>query len=366
MGRHQYELAVLRTAAHWGAADPEVVDAVAVRLQNGDGGAWVREWTASGGAAWASARSRASASAYLHAASSYAAALALIDDSDGWVDEPRLWDRQRECWDRAVELLGGEQLLIQYERTSLPGYFFSAGKGARPLVVIDHGGRVTTSEAWAAGGAAAHARGYHWMTFDGPGRQAALRRQRLVLRPDWEAVLGPVADAMGARADVDASRMAVIGIGHAGYGVARSLAFEPRFAAAVLAPGVVDVSRPWLDALPAGAVLALSEEDRESFERELHLAGLFFPEIYVRLKRLGRGYDLSRMSLYDLSRRICQFRLGDETERIATPTLVRATGPEPLWAAQAAEVCAHVPGAEQLACERLGEDSAVEWLDRFL
>ena len=85
-----------------------------------------------------------------------------------------------------------------------PGYFFSAGEGVRPLVVIDHGGRVATSEAWAAGGAAAHARGYHWMTFDGPGRQAALRRQGLVLRPDWEAVLGPSLDAMLARADVDA------------------------------------------------------------------------------------------------------------------------------------------------------------------
>jgi hypothetical protein len=171
---------------------------------------------------------------------------------------------------------------------------------------------------------------------------------------------------MAARGDVDASRMAVIGIGHAGYGVARSLAFESRFAAAVLAPGVVDVSRPWLDALPSGAVLAFSEEDRGSFERELHLAGLFSPEIQVRLKRLGRGYDLSGMPVYDLSRRICQFRLGDETQRIATPTLVRSTGPEPLWAAQAAEVRGLVPGAEQPACDLLGEDSALEWLDRFL
>ena len=144
-------------------------------------------------------------------------------------------------------------------------------------MVIDHGGRVATSVAWAAGGAAARARGYHWMTFDGPGRQAALRRQGLVLRPDWEAVLGPVADAMVARPDVDSTRMAVIGIDHAGYGVARALAFEQRFAAAVLAPGIVDASRPWLDALPAPARAALLDEDREWFDRELHLATLFAP-----------------------------------------------------------------------------------------
>ena len=178
-----------------------------------------------------------SARAYLHAASYYAAALALIDRSDGLVEEERLWERQRECWDRAVGLLGGERLAPEYEHTTLPGYFFSAGPGRRPLVVVDHGGRVATSVAWAAGGAAAAARGYHWMTFDGPGRQAAVRRQGLVLRPDWEAVLVPVADAMVARADVDASRIALIGINHGGYGVARALAFDERFAAAVLGAG---------------------------------------------------------------------------------------------------------------------------------
>ena len=84
------------------------------------------------------------------------------------------------------------------------------------------------------------------MTFDGPGRQAALRRQGLVLRPDWEAVLTPVLDAMLARPDVDRERVAVIGLDHAGYGVPRALSVERRFAAAVVAPGIVDASRPWM------------------------------------------------------------------------------------------------------------------------
>jgi len=263
-----------------------------------------------GGAAWATARQDDGAGGYLHAASYYAAALALVEQSDGLVEEERLWERQRECWDCAVRLLGGERLAIAYEHTTLPVYFFSAGPGERPLVVIDHGGRVATSLAWAAGGAAAASRGYHWMTFDGPGRQAALRRQHMVLRPDWEAVLSPVADAMVARADVDGSRMAVIGLDHAGYGIARALAFEHRFAAAVLAPGIVDASRPWLDALPAPARAALVAEDREWFDRELHLATLFAPVTPERLRRLGREYDLSALPLYALAQRIGEFRLG--------------------------------------------------------
>ena len=363
--RREHELRALVAAARWDAADPEVVEAIAVHVRDGDGGAWVREWTEAGGAAWAEATSGASGRAYLNAASAYAAALALIDESDGLVEEGRLWDRQRECWDRAVDLRGGERLAIGYEGTTLPGYFFSAGAGARPLVVIDHGGRVATSEAWAAGGAAAHARGHHWMTFDGPGRQAALYRQSLVLRPDWEAVLGAVADAMVARPDVDASRMAVIGIDHAGYGVARTLAFEQRFAAAIVAPGIVDASRPWLDALPPAALAALEDEDRQSFDRELHLATLFAPDTPDRLRRLGREYDVSGLALYDLGRRIGEFRLGDELGRITTPLLACSVGSEPLWTMQTEELYSRLPGS-QLACAAPGDEGVSDWLDQFV
>ena len=361
----QRELRALAAAARWGAADPRVVDVIAARVPAGDGAAWVQEWTAGGGVAWAAAKREKSPSFYLHAASYYAAALALIDQSDGLVEENRLWKRQRECWDLAAEQLGGERLSIAYEHTTLPGYFFSAGPGARPLVVIDHGGRVATSVAWAAGGAAAHARGYHWMTFDGPGRQAALRRQGLVLRPDWEAVLGPVADAMIARADVDASRLAVIGIDHAGYGIARAVSFDTRFVAAVLAPGIVDASPPWLAALPSAARLALLDEDREWFDRELHLATLFAPELPGRLRRLGRNYDLSELPLFDLAQRIAEFRLGEEISRITTPVLACPTGSDPLWSAQADEFCSRLPTAE-LTCAAPGEDVVSDWLDRLL
>jgi len=358
-----HELGALLTAARWGAADRELVRAIAVRVSDGDGGAWVREWTASGGEAWASARRQPSASEYLQAASFYAAALALIDESDGLVEESRLWERQRECWDRAVELLGGERLSIPYEETMLPGYFFAAGTDARPLVVIDHGGRVATSSAWGAGGAAAHARGYHWMTFDGPGRGAALRRQGLVLRRDWESVLTPVLDAMLGRPDVDRERVVVVGVDHAGYGVPRALAFEHRFAAAVVIPGIVDASTPWMEALPLPARSALHDADRETFDRELHLAGLFEPDTDERLRHLARDYDVSELPLYDLAYRIGTFRLGPELESIGTPLLVCPTGPEPSWVIQAADVCQRAPSAQQLASDGPDDAPVWDWVD---
>ena len=312
----------LSHASQWGAADVDLVAATATRLADADPDAWLREWTAAGGEARALAGRPGDAARYLHAASYYAAALAVIADTDGSVNEAQLWERQRDCWDRAVAALGGTRLSVPYEDTTLPGYFFSAGRGRRPLVVIDPGGRAATSHAWARAGAAAQAHGYHSMTFDGPGRQAALWRQGLVLRPDWEAVLAPVADAMTARVAVDASRMAVVGFELGAFGVTRALAYEHRFAAAVVAPAIADASRSWIDALPAPARVALLEQDRARFDLELHLADLFVPGTSDRLRHAARCFDLSGLALYDLYRRIQTFRLGPEADLITTPVIV--------------------------------------------
>jgi dipeptidyl aminopeptidase/acylaminoacyl peptidase len=220
------EVGALLAAARWSAADLEQVLATTARIDLADAGSWSREWTAAGGEAWAAARAGDRRGAYLHAASYYGAALALIDQSDGLVAETALWERQRECWDRAVEQLGGQPVRIPYEETTLPGFFFSAGPGRRPVIVVDAGGRIVTSEALTHVGAAAHARGYHWLTFDGPGRQAALRRRGLVLRPDWEAAVRPVVDLLSQRPDVDLRRIAIVGLELGGFGVARALTAE--------------------------------------------------------------------------------------------------------------------------------------------
>jgi hypothetical protein len=46
--------------------------------------------------------------------------------------------------------------------------------------------------------------------------------------------------------------------------------------------GILDASRPWLEALPAPARTAVLDGDREWFDRELRLATLFAPEITAR------------------------------------------------------------------------------------
>jgi hypothetical protein len=357
------EVGTLLAAARWSAADLEQVLATTARIDLADAGSWSREWTAAGGEAWAAARAGDRPSAYLHAASYYGAALALIDESDGLVDENALWERQRECWDHAVARLGGEPVTIPYEQTTLPGFFFPAGGGRRPLIVVDPGGRIVTSEALIHVGAAARARDYNWLTFDGPGRQAAHRRQGLVLRPDWEAVIAPVVDVVSRRPDVDRRRIAIVGLEFGAFGVARALTVERRFATALLLPGIHDAASAWLAGLPEGARAALLDEDRERFEAELHVASLFAPELPDLLRRSGRCFGGAGASVFDLFRRISTHRLEERVVPIEPPTLVCEAPDASCWPGQAAEVARRLGSAATLVRGRRGQDVLADWLD---
>ena len=74
---------------------------------------------------------------------------------------------------------------------------------------------------------------------------------------------------------------------------------------------------------------------------------------------------MSGVRLYDLARRIGEFRLGDEVRGITTPVLVCPAGSDPLWAVPTEEFCSRLPGSE-LACAAPGEDAVSDWLDRFV
>src|ERR1700733_2275216 len=240
-GEFQFAFERALGACYRQGADVGEVLATAERIADGDGDAWVNEWTSTAGEAWASGmtarrngRRVSSLAHFRRAATYYSTALFQIahsTEADRGLD---IWRRQRACWEQILDLspVPGERVAVAYEHTALPAFFFPAAGpagGGRPLVVVNNGSFQATSETWAQAGAAAAERGYHWLPFDGPGQQAMLLEQRIFFRPDWERVLTPVLDAVLARADVDPDRVAGVGVGEGGYWVARARAFEPRF-----------------------------------------------------------------------------------------------------------------------------------------
>jgi hypothetical protein len=247
--------------------------------------------------------------------------------------------------------------------------------------VVNNGSDGPTSHMWVQGGAAAAARGYHWMTFDGPGQQAALFEQGIPFRPDWEAVLTPVVDILTARPDVQADRIAVIGVSQAGYWVPRALAFEYRFAAAVADPGVVDVSTSWTEHLPKSMREELDKGERDKFDRNMHIGEVFDKSAKAMLAFRGEPYGLKSDSPYDLYKAVAAYKLGDETNQIATPLLIADPEGEQFWPGQSRQLFDRLAGDKELArfeeadgagrhCEPLApaqRDARVfDWLDGYL
>ena len=388
----QFGLEIALGACQRGAADAGEVLVTAGRIKDGDADAWVREWTATAGAVEAAGRKagaagrRVSALAYLRRAATYVAtALNQIDASHEHDAKRALWKRQRACWDQIVELGGGERVAIPYEDTTMPGFFFRAPDAApgeaRPLVVINNGSDGATSQMWVQGGAAASERGYHWMTFDGPGQQALLFEQGVPFRPDWEAVLTPVVDAMVARADVDADRIGLIGISQGGFWVPRALAFEHRFAAAVADPGVVDVSTSWLEPLPKSLRKELAEGKQEQFDRNMRIGERFDRSATALLTFRSEPYGLPDDSRFRLYETVMEYRLGDEVAQIDTPLLITDPEGEQFWPGQPQQLFDRLPGEKELVrftaaegagrhCEPMApalRDARVfDWLDGYL
>jgi hypothetical protein len=388
-----YEMAL--GSVYRGYADAGEVQATVARIKDGDADAWVAEWCATAEATESAAQAaeagghRVSAHGlYLRSASYYSTALYLITHSKQASRQPEIWRGHRACWDKTVDLASvpGERIEIAYEDTTLPGYFFRAPDAKpgerRPLVVINNGSDGATSSMALFGGIAANERGYHWMTFDGPGQQAALFLQNIPFRPDWEAVLTPVLDAMVARPDVDADRVAVIGISQGGYWVPRALAFEHRFVAAVIDPGVVDVSTSWTAQLPGFMTSQLEDESKKKkFDQEMGWAERLSKSNRATLHFRAEPFGVEGESRWDLYQQVMKYKLGDEVKDITTPVLITSPEDEQFWPGQSQRLYQMLPGEKRVVsftaaeganrhCEPMGlgiRDARIyDWLDGHL
>lgn len=332
----------------------------------------------------AAGRRVSAASAYLRAAAYLGRAVTAVAVLPSDQDLLPTFRAHRAAWERYLDTVAipAERLAIPYEGTTLPGYFFRpADDGvARPTLVLNLGSDESIADAWVSGGPAAIARGYNVLVFAGPGQQEMLFEHGVPFRPDWEAVLTPVVDVLVARADVDATRLAVWGVSQAGYWVPRALAYEHRFAASIIDPGVVDVSTSWLDHLPKSMVKLAEDGEGEKFDREMAIGMKFSAEVAHTWRFRARPYG--KQGYYETVAEVLKYRLtAAEAGAITTPMLITAPEHEQFWPGQSAKLAAMatavatiVPftaaeGAD-LHCEPLAHslltERAFDWLDERL
>lgn len=243
----QFWFETLRALGHtaYGGADVNEVLGVAQRITAGDYEGWYREWRALAerveSEGRASKRPVTRRDALLRASNYWRTAEFFLH---GLTEDPRAreaYERHVACFREATTFMAGvTPVQISFEGTVLHGYLYRApGEGPKPTVLAHSGFDGTCEEMHFIGGAAGLERGYHVLTFDGPGQPAARHRDGLVFRPDWENVVRPVLDWLVKQPGV--GPVALVGVSMGGYLAPRAAAFEPRLSACVAIDGVYDL-----------------------------------------------------------------------------------------------------------------------------
>jgi Prolyl oligopeptidase family len=276
--------------------------------------------------------------AYLWAQNFYDSATYFVDGSKDPTRFLPTWELLYDCWLQSLPLFDPpiEPVEIPYENTALHG-FFIRGQGTsrrRPLLILVNGSDGSLLDMWLWGGAAAIARGYNCLTFDGPGQGYALWKQKLYFRPDWEKVLTPVVDYALSRPEVDPKKIAVQGISQGGYWVPRAVAFEKRIAAAIADPGVVDVSQSWTAHLPAPMLQLLKAGRKAEFDR--YFSKTMDSANQANLNFRMRPYGAT--SYYDVFKAVLEYNLADVAGQIRCPMLITDPANEAYWPGQSRQL----------------------------
>ena len=360
------------------AADVGEVLSTVERIRNGHARSWVDEWTATADrlAAEASAsadagRAHSAAWQFLRVSLYYSLASYSADGTDDSELFGELWEKHRAAWDRFADLAdlavehieAVERIEIPYEGLTLPGYFFRTGPAgaSRRTLIFNNGSDGPVTAAWVQCIADAVDRGWNAVTFDGPGQNAALVRQGLPFRPDWEKVITPVVDYLLTRPDVDPSKIALLGVSQGGYWAPRSAAFEHRIAATVADPGVVDVSAAMTSQLPHFLVKMIDAGEKEKFDKDMGLALRFSPARQSTMAFRMRPYGTT--SPYEFFTAPRAYALSDEMiGQITSPVLVTDPEHEQFWPGQPRELYDKLPGKKALISftEEEGADSHCE------
>jgi dienelactone hydrolase len=376
-------------ATYHGAADVGEVLTTVDRIHNGKHQSWVDEWTATAdrlaeqaGKAAAEGHDTSASRQWLRASMYYSMASYSADGAGDPELFAALWEKHQQAWDQFVDLTDVhiERIRIPYEDTTLPGYFFRSGPEgeARRTFIFNNGSDGPEPCAWIQGVADALERGWNAVSFAGPGENAALVRQGLAFRPDWENVITPLIDHIVERDDVDADRIALLGASQGGYWVARAAAFEHRLAAVVADPGVLDVSTTIWGHLPHSMTKLVEAGEQEKFDERMATALKFSKSLKAMMALRMRPYGTT--SPYEFFAKAKDFTLTDEMiASIECPILLLSPENEQFWPGQAEELHDKLTGDKALVvfteeegadghCEPAGlairGERVFDWLDQ--
>jgi dienelactone hydrolase len=131
-----------------------------------------------------------------------------------------------------------ERIEIPFGGAAMAGNLRKPPGVDRPPLVLLIAGLDSTKEEFFAVENTFLARGLATFSLDGPGQGETAKAVKI--RPDFEAPVAAVLDALCQRDDLDGERVGTLGVSLGGYYAARAAAFEPRLRAVVVSGGCYD------------------------------------------------------------------------------------------------------------------------------
>jgi hypothetical protein len=219
--------------------------AIAGQITAGDRDSWYRAWSGFAGrlarqgqAALASGHPVSARGVLLRAAEYYRQAFFYHRDN---LDGREL----RSAYGSSVQAFRGALPLLDHHAEvlggGLSGYLFTRDANSRLPTLLHIGGYDATAEELYASAGPALERGYAFAAIDGPGQGEMLYDQRVPMRPDWEAVVPGMVDALAKHPQVDSRRIVLVGRSFGGLIAPRGASGEHRLAAMIVDPGQLEM-----------------------------------------------------------------------------------------------------------------------------
>ena len=248
----QYSFQTLRALGYAvsGGADVGEVLKTAYAIKEGDDESWYHEWMKTaeqrekaGDDFLARGRKISARQEFFKASNYYRTAEFFLHTNPEDSRIVSAWKKSRDSFLKAAGLSDQPVISIKipFEGTTLPGYLCLVDNSGekRPLLIVHSGFDGTAEELYFEVAYFAIRRGYNVLLFEGPGQGGVIRIQKLPFRPNWETVVTPVVDYAIGRKEVDAKRIALMGISFGGYLAPRASAFEKRIQACIANGGVL-------------------------------------------------------------------------------------------------------------------------------
>ncbi|MEM1282553.1 MAG: alpha/beta fold hydrolase [Chlamydiota bacterium] len=237
-------------------------------------------------------------------------------------------------FDKAMSLYSDNfrKVHIPFENISMPGYFYKCqtSDGPRPVIIVNGGYDGTHQEGYYSIIPMMLQRGFHALTFDGPGQGSLLFEDRLPMRYDWETVVTPIVNYLEQLPEVKSSQIILYGASWGGMLAPRAAAFEDRIAALITNPGQWDVMTNFKQAfVPEDENTIGDPQQVENFLQEALKDKHFVRKIHAKM--FVHGIDSPSQLLEEWQ----NYHLSDVVDKILCPTLVCDAENEPFSTGQA-------------------------------